>query len=112
MASLSPGVFEGFALAILDVRHLDLLSPGVIALFARRCRNHAAVHFRGSLWQGNCYSIPAEVLEMACEHKVCRCQEAVVERSGKKFCSERCAEMESGREKTARCSCGHPACAA
>ncbi len=49
---------------------------------------------------------------MACEHKVCRCQEAVVERSGKKFCSERCAEMESGREKTARCSCGHPACAA
>jgi len=49
---------------------------------------------------------------MACEHESCRCDEAPVEQSGKSFCSEGCAESDGNSERTTRCSCGHPECAA
>ena len=31
---------------------------------------------------------------MKCEHQGCRCEENRVQRGNRKFCSERCAEME------------------
>ncbi len=51
---------------------------------------------------------------MNCDHKDCRCQEAVVELAGKHFCSERCAEEETSGRAGAKngCGCGHPDCAA
>jgi len=49
---------------------------------------------------------------MTCDHGDCRCAEIRVERAGKKFCSEHCAEKETlGRRETS-CHCGHPDCAA
>ncbi len=49
---------------------------------------------------------------MACDHKGCRCNETVIEIAGKNFCSERCAEIESGAVSLEACDCGHPDCAA
>ncbi len=48
---------------------------------------------------------------MKCSHNGCHCNDATVERDGKKFCSERCAELER-QHKPVSCSCGHPDCAA
>jgi hypothetical protein len=48
---------------------------------------------------------------MACQHEGCRCNEARVEREGRKFCSETCADSAHDR-KGAPCPCGHPDCAA
>lgn len=49
---------------------------------------------------------------MKCEHQGCRCEENRVERGNKKFCSERCAEMEMSGQPEPMCVCGHPDCAA
>ncbi|MFN2387974.1 MAG: hypothetical protein ABR576_17110 [Thermoanaerobaculia bacterium] len=49
---------------------------------------------------------------MACDHQGCRCDETRIERGNKKFCSERCAEMETTRNPEPHCMCGHPDCAA
>jgi hypothetical protein len=51
---------------------------------------------------------------MHCEHAGCHCSEATVELEGKKYCSEKCAESgnESASRSSAKCSCGHPDCAA
>src|ERR1700730_806432 len=32
---------------------------------------------------------------MTCDHQGCRCEETGIERGGKRFCSERCAEAET-----------------
>jgi hypothetical protein len=48
---------------------------------------------------------------MSCSHNGCHCNDATVEREGRNFCSERCAEAErQGTE--GGCPCGHPDCAA
>ena len=49
---------------------------------------------------------------MSCEHRGCQCEEALVDRGGKKFCCENCAERESSGRHVSRCDCGHPPCAA
>ena len=49
---------------------------------------------------------------MACDHKGCRCNETVIEQNGKSYCSERCAEIDTGGIKVEACDCGHPDCAA
>jgi hypothetical protein len=54
---------------------------------------------------------PEEESDMTCQHDGCRCQEVHVEREGRRFCSETCAEKESSGEH-GNCSCGHPDCAA
>jgi hypothetical protein len=49
---------------------------------------------------------------MSCEHRGCQCEEALVDRGGKKYCSENCAERESSGRHVSRCDCGHPSCGA
>jgi hypothetical protein len=49
---------------------------------------------------------------MHCEHEGCHCTDAVVEREGKKFCSEACADSLLESTSSADCPCGHPDCAA
>ncbi len=49
---------------------------------------------------------------MACEHRGCECEETTVERGGKRFCSEMCAEMETTGRLGTNCPCGHADCAA
>jgi len=49
---------------------------------------------------------------MTCQHRGCRCQETRVEREGRKFCSEACAEMETTGRHASHCQCGHADCAA
>ncbi|MGE5275832.1 MAG: hypothetical protein ACM3SU_02450 [Acidobacteriota bacterium] len=49
---------------------------------------------------------------MSCQHRGCRCQETNVEREGRKFCSETCAEMETTGAHREHCTCGHLDCAA
>ena len=49
---------------------------------------------------------------MDCEHEGCHCTDAVVEREGKNFCSERCADALLDSTPSAGCRCGHPDCAA
>jgi hypothetical protein len=50
--------------------------------------------------------------ELKCDHAGCRCEEVLVERGNKGFCSERCAEMEMSGTPDPLCQCGHPDCAA
>ncbi len=50
--------------------------------------------------------------ELGCDHRGCRCEEVLVERGNKKFCSEQCAEMEMSGTPEPLCLCGHPDCAA
>jgi len=35
-----------------------------------------------------------------------------VEQSGKSYCGEQCAESDGDSERSTRCACGHPECAA
>jgi hypothetical protein len=49
---------------------------------------------------------------MSCSHSGCRCDDAPIEREGKNYCSERCAEVAIGSESPGICPCGHPDCAA
>jgi hypothetical protein len=53
---------------------------------------------------------------MHCTHGGCHCNDATVERDGKNYCSERCADAALGGSSSpsaARtCPCGHPDCAA
>jgi hypothetical protein len=49
---------------------------------------------------------------MNCQHQGCRCDEANVERGGKRYCSERCAEIQTSGKHQPHCPCGHPDCAA
>jgi len=49
---------------------------------------------------------------MTCEHQGCLCEETLVERGEKKYCSERCADMETSRLPEPHCVCGHADCAA
>jgi len=45
-----------------------------------------------------------------CEHKGCRCRETGVERGGRKFCSETCADVQTSGRHGQHCPCGHSAC--
>jgi len=47
---------------------------------------------------------------MKCSHNGCHCNDATVEREGKTFCSERCADAEL-QGTPGDCHCGHPDCA-
>ncbi|HYX19851.1 MAG TPA: metallothionein [Thermoanaerobaculia bacterium] len=52
---------------------------------------------------------------MRCSHSGCHCNDANVERDGRNYCSERCAEAErQGRQgqEGGACPCGHADCAA
>jgi hypothetical protein len=49
---------------------------------------------------------------MTCQHRGCGCQETNVEREGRKFCSESCADVETTGKHGAHCPCGHADCAA
>jgi hypothetical protein len=49
---------------------------------------------------------------MGCEHRGCKCEERSIERGGKSFCSEFCANAETSGRHEASCRCGHPDCAA
>jgi hypothetical protein len=51
---------------------------------------------------------------MSCSHSSCRCGDATVEREGKNYCSERCADsaLSSAGTSQGKCPCGHPDCAA
>ena len=52
---------------------------------------------------------------MKCQHPGCACSEASVERNGRQYCSEECAEQHSSGEKPASsgrsCECDHAGCA-
>jgi hypothetical protein len=52
---------------------------------------------------------------MTCAHPGCKCQEGTVQRSGKRFCSEACANAASTGSRSAGnkggCGCGHAGCA-
>jgi len=51
---------------------------------------------------------------MTCAHPGCKCQEGTVQRTGKRFCSEACANAASTGSRSAGnkggCGCGHPGC--
>jgi hypothetical protein len=53
---------------------------------------------------------------MKCQHPGCQCADASIERNGRQYCSEECAEQHSGGpgEPTASsgrsCECGHAGC--
>jgi hypothetical protein len=50
---------------------------------------------------------------MNCAHNGCHCNDATVERDGKNYCSERCADAAlQGSASAKGCPCGHPDCAA
>ena len=52
---------------------------------------------------------------MTCSHDGCHCADATVERDGKNYCSERCADAAlqgAAAAKGKGCPCGHPDCAA
>jgi hypothetical protein len=50
---------------------------------------------------------------MNCAHNGCRCNDATIERDGKNYCSERCADATlQGPASAKGCLCGHPDCAA
>ena len=49
---------------------------------------------------------------MTCDHADCRCSDIAVERGGKKFCCEHCADHETLGSPEGSCHCGHPDCAA
>jgi hypothetical protein len=66
---------------------------------------------RRSGWQDDCYSRTGRRV-MNCEHTGCHCTDATVERDGKQFCSERCADAAQSKPRGAACDCGHPDCAA
>jgi hypothetical protein len=46
----------------------------------------------------------------SCQHRGCNCSPADVERQGRVFCGERCAEMETTGQHEAACPCGHREC--
>jgi hypothetical protein len=48
--------------------------------------------------------------EMQCQHRGCNCPETTVEKAGKKFCSDDCAERETTGRHASHCDCGHPSC--
>jgi len=52
-----------------------------------------------------------EVQSMRCSHSGCHCNDANVERDGRNYCSERCADAER-QGKEGGCPCGHADCAA
>jgi hypothetical protein len=46
-----------------------------------------------------------------CFHSGCRCNESSVDRSGQKFCSDKCADVATqGSLAEAMCACGHSGC--
>jgi hypothetical protein len=51
---------------------------------------------------------------MSCAHAGCRCHEGTVERGGKRFCSEACANASAAGSRSAGshggCGCGHADC--
>jgi hypothetical protein len=47
---------------------------------------------------------------MACQHEACQCADASVQREGRNYCSNHCAEAESPHGGEAGCACGHDAC--
>jgi hypothetical protein len=51
---------------------------------------------------------------MKCQHQGCQCTEAAVERNGRRYCSDHCAEQQARqRESEASgrgCECGHAEC--
>ena len=51
---------------------------------------------------------------MRCSHNGCHCNDATIERDGRNYCSERCADADrqSRRGQESGCPCGHPDCAA
>ena len=48
---------------------------------------------------------------MACEHRGCRCDEDRIQREGKHFCSDFCANAQTKNQHEANCRCGHADCA-
>jgi hypothetical protein len=48
---------------------------------------------------------------MACQHRGCNCPESSVTRASKKYCSDRCADVETTGKHEKKCPCGHPHCA-
>ena len=65
---------------------------------------------------GKAAAPPAAILlpivpeEIMCEHSGCHCQKASVERNGKKYCSETCAEVQTSGKHGGHCPCGHLSC--
>jgi len=49
---------------------------------------------------------------MNCSHADCRCDDATVERDGRVYCSEYCADETLASGPRRGCRCGHPDCAA
>ena len=49
---------------------------------------------------------------LKCERATCPCEETPVLRSGKRYCSDECADREATGKAEPDCSCGHPDCAA
>lgn len=45
---------------------------------------------------------------MNCQHPGCKCANATVDRGGKKYCSNACADK--GAAAGGACDCGHPGC--
>jgi hypothetical protein len=50
------------------------------------------------------------VEDTMCEHSGCHCQQVLIERNGKKFCSETCAQVQTTGKHGGHCPCGHPSC--
>ena len=76
-----------------------------------RCRNRAEAD-APEPWQAICCLCLREVLSMSCSHSGCHCNDATLERDGKVFCSERCADAARRPAAPPGCPCGHPDCAA
>jgi hypothetical protein len=47
---------------------------------------------------------------MACGHRGCKCSETGVVRGGLKFCSQRCADIQTTGKHEKSCPCGHAGC--
>ena len=45
-----------------------------------------------------------------CAHPGCHCPAGSVERNGKRYCSEHCAQSPGPKGATDGCGCGHPSC--
>lgn len=47
---------------------------------------------------------------MKCQHPACECTDATLDRNGRKFCSDRCAQDAESASAGRGCDCGHPDC--
>jgi hypothetical protein len=47
---------------------------------------------------------------MKCQHIGCTCEDTPVEKNGRQYCSDHCADADSGGHHAPGCGCRHTGC--